>query len=108
MYLSVPFESGKEILVELPEGQGTGVLRASRGDALVESSTETFESGLGRVRHVAEALLERLADLPRSPERIRAEFGIRLTAEAGLVVAKGTGDAHFVLELEWSRPDAQE
>ncbi|GAA1214368.1 hypothetical protein GCM10009665_00140 [Kitasatospora nipponensis] len=103
MYLSVPFENGETMLVELPEGQGSGVLRASRGEALVESSAETFESGLGRVRHLATAILERLTDLPRRPDHIRAEFGIRLTAEAGLVVAKGSGDAHIVLELEWSR-----
>ncbi|WP_308363573.1 CU044_2847 family protein [Streptomyces sp. ISL-86] len=70
--------------MELSEGQGSGVIRASRGEGLVESSADTFESGLARVRHVAEALLERLADLPRRPDHIRAEFGIKVTAEAGL------------------------
>ncbi|MEV0414329.1 CU044_2847 family protein [Streptomyces sp. NPDC050448] len=106
MYLSVPFENGETFVVELSEGQGSGVIRASRGEGLIETSADTFEAGLARVRHVAEALLERLTELPRSPDHIRAEFGIRVTAEAGLVVAKGSGDAHIALELEWSRRES--
>ncbi len=103
MYLSVPFENGETFVVELSEGQGSGVIRAGRGEGLIEASAETFETGLSRVRHVAQALLERLTDLPRSPDHIRATFGMRVTAEAGLVVAKGSGEAHITLELEWSR-----
>ncbi|WP_327064605.1 hypothetical protein OG500_02010 [Kitasatospora sp. NBC_01250] len=108
MYLSVPFDNGETFVVELSEGEGSGVIRASRGEGLVESSTETFEAGLVRVRHLATALLERLKDLPRSPDHIRAEFGIKVTAEAGLVVAKASGDAHITLELEWSRQEGEE
>jgi hypothetical protein len=106
VYLSVPFEDGETFVVELSEGQGSGVVRASRGEGLVASSVDTFEAGLARMRHVVEALLERLTDLPRSPDHIRAEFGIKVTAEAGLVVSKASGDAHFTLELEWNRPES--
>ncbi|MEU0688750.1 CU044_2847 family protein [Streptomyces uncialis] len=106
MYLSVPFEDGEVFVVELPDEQGTGVIRASRGDELFGTSAETFESGMARVQRVAATMLTRLADLPRSPDHIRAEFGLRLTAEAGLVVAKGSGEAHIKLELEWDRPES--
>ncbi|MEV6474016.1 CU044_2847 family protein [Streptomyces sp. NPDC051657] len=105
MYLSVPFEDGEVFVVELPDDQGAGVIRASRGDGLFEASADTFESGMARVQRVAATMLERLADLPRSPDHVRAEFGLRVTAEAGLVVAKGSGDAHIKLELEWSRTE---
>ncbi|MFH9264763.1 CU044_2847 family protein [Streptomyces sp. NPDC017546] len=105
VYLSVPFEDGEVFVVELPDDQGSGVIRASRGDGLFEASADTFESGMARVQRVAATMLERLADLPRSPDHVRAEFGLRVTAEAGLVVAKGSGDAHIKLELEWSRTE---
>ncbi|WP_244328939.1 CU044_2847 family protein [Streptomyces marokkonensis] len=105
VYLSVPFEDGEVFVVELSDEQGSGVIRASRGDELFETSADTFESGMARVQRVAATMLERLADLPRSPDHVRAEFGLRVTAEAGLVVAKGSGDAHIKLELEWSRPE---
>ena len=45
----------------------------------------------------------RFAAATRGPDRVRAEFGIKLSAETGMVVVKGTADAHFVLELEWTR-----
>lgn len=105
MYLSVPFEDGEVFVVEVPDEQGAGVVRARRGDELFELSAETFESGMARVQRVAATMLERLTDLPRSPDHVRAEFGLRVTAQAGLVVAKGSGDAHIKLELEWSRPE---
>ncbi|MFE7566097.1 CU044_2847 family protein [Streptomyces sp. NPDC057539] len=105
MYLSVPFENGEVFVVELSDKQGSGVIRASRGDGLFETSADTFESGMARVQRVAATMLERLADLPRKPGHVRAEFGLRVTADAGLVVAKGSGDAHIKLELEWSRPE---
>jgi hypothetical protein len=105
VYLSVPFEDGEVFVVELSDEQGSGVIRASRGDELFETSADTFESGMARVQRVAATMLARLADLPRSPDHVRAEFGLRVTAEAGLVVAKGSGDAHIKLELEWSRPE---
>ncbi|WP_235614640.1 CU044_2847 family protein [Streptomyces ambofaciens] len=105
VYLNVPFEDGEAFVVELSDGQGSGIIRASRGDELFETSAETFESGMARVQRVAATMLERLADLPRSPDHVRAEFGLRVTAEAGLVVAKGSGEAHIKLELEWGRTE---
>ena len=108
MFLSVPFDDGETFLVELSEEAGSGVIRASRGEGLVDSSIDTFEAGLAKVRHIAGTLLEQLTDLPRSPDHIRAEFGIKVTAEAGLVVAKASGDAHITLQLEWSRQEGKE
>ncbi|MEJ8672942.1 hypothetical protein WKI71_44920 [Streptomyces sp. MS1.AVA.1] len=43
-----------------------------------------------RVQRVPATMLERLTDLPRSPDHVRAEFGLRVTA-AGLVEAKRSG-----------------
>jgi Trypsin-co-occurring domain 1 len=106
MYLSVPFENGGTLLVDVHDENGTGVVRAGRTDELISSSADTFEAGLDRVRHAAEAILEKLSGLSKGPDHIRAEFGICLTAEAGMVVVKGSGDAHFTLELEWNRAPA--
>jgi NTP-dependent ternary system trypsin peptidase co-occuring protein len=102
MYTSVPFEDGAEFLVEGDAG-GTGVVRATRADDAIKSSAETFENSLTRVRHVAEVIVDKLSGFPAAPTHIRAEFGISLAAESGMVILKGTGTAHFVIELEWSQ-----
>ena len=102
MYVRVPLEDGEAFLVEAEAG-GEGVVRATRADGAIKSTAETFEGSLTLVRHVAEVIIDKLSGLPAAPDHIRAEFGISLGAESGLVVVKGTGEAHFVIELEWSR-----
>lgn len=102
MYVSVPLEDGQEFLVEGGTA-GEGVVRATRAGEAVKSSAQTFESSLTVVRHVAEVIVDKLSDLAAVPEHIRAEFGISLSAESGVVILKGTGEAHFIIELEWSR-----
>jgi hypothetical protein len=102
-YLQVPMDGGTTFLVEAAVTSGDGVVRATRASAAIKSSAETFESTLTRVRQVAEVILEKLSDLPSAPDHIRTEFGISLSAESGMVILKGTGEAHFVIEIEWSR-----
>jgi Trypsin-co-occurring domain 1 len=101
MQVRVPLENGDGFFIET-EVPGDGVVRATRADGAVKSSAETFESSIVRVRHIAEVIVDKLSDLPVTPASIRAEFGVCLTAEAGIGIAKGTGEAHFVIELEWS------
>jgi hypothetical protein len=106
MQVRVPLENGDGFLIET-EVPGDGVVRATRADGAVRSSAETFESSMTSVRHIAEVIIDKLSGLPVTPTGIRAEFGICLTAEAGIGIAKGTGEAHFVIELEWSsKPEA--
>jgi cobalamin biosynthesis protein CbiD len=89
-------EGGAAVLVRVPLEDGDAFFIA------VKSSAETFESSITRVRHIAEVIVDKLSGLPVAPSSIRAEFGVCLTAEAGIGIAKGTGEAHFVIELEWS------
>ncbi|WP_406446397.1 hypothetical protein OHB14_45120 [Streptomyces sp. NBC_01613] len=101
MYLEVPLSDGQAFLVQ--SDSGPGVVRAGRGRDAVQASVETFQESLARVGQIAEMIVQRFADVEDGPGRVRAEFGIKFSAETGMVVVKGTADAHFVLELEWSR-----
>ena len=101
----VPLENGDGFFIEVDRA-GDGVVRATRVDGAVRSSAETFESSMTQVRHIAEVIIDKLSSLPVAPDNIRAEFGVCLTAEAGIAVAKGSAEAHFVIELEWSTKPA--
>jgi hypothetical protein len=101
VFVEVPFENGDSFLVE--SDIDGGVVRATRGENLVKASTQTFEQSLDQIRHLTTTIVAKLSGLPSGPDHLRAEFGICLGAEAGMAVVKGTGEAHFVLELVWDR-----
>ncbi len=100
MYVKVPLSSGEAFLVQT-EADG-GVVRAGRGRDAIAASAETFEQSLAKVGQIAEMIVRKFAVMRGGPDRVRAEFGISLSAESGMVVVKGKADAHFVLELEWT------
>jgi hypothetical protein len=102
MYVRVPLEDGGSFVVESAD-VGQGAVRVARGDRAVATSAETFERSLGTVRQVAQTLVDKISGISVAPDRIRAEFGITLSVESGFVVAKGRGEANFVIELEWSK-----
>ncbi|GHC45604.1 CU044_2847 family protein [Streptomyces cinnamoneus] len=105
--LRVPLESGGAVLVEVDDDP-QAVVRVARGAGPVPHATETLERGLDSVRDAAHAVVGRLADLPRRPNKVILELGLKLSAETGVFLAKTAGEASLTLTLEWDeqRPDA--
>jgi hypothetical protein len=106
LYLRIPLDGGGDFVVESAT-QESGTSRVGRADRAVASSAQTFESSMSTVKHIAEVVVQQLSQLAVTPSRFTAEFGIALSAEAGLAVVKGTGEAHFVIEIEWSKESAR-
>ncbi|MDT0449633.1 CU044_2847 family protein [Streptomyces hesseae] len=104
--LRVPLESGGSVLVEIDEDP-QAVVRVARGGAVAQA-TETLERGLDSVREAAHAVVGRLTDFPRQPNKITLELGLKLSGETGVFLAKTAGEASLTLTLEWDgqRPDA--
>lgn len=106
--LSVPLESGGSVLVEIDDDPQAVVRVARGGNGAVPHAAQTLERGLDSVREAAHAVVGRLADLPSRPSRITLELGMKLSAEAGVFLAKTAGEASLTLTLEWDadRPEA--
>ncbi|SCG71549.1 CU044_2847 family protein [Micromonospora coxensis] len=97
-----PLEGGGAIRVEVSDEEGvTPVGRA--GDAVTRAH-ETWESVLDRLRPLTAGVLRTVRDAAEPPDRVCVEFGVKLTAKAGLVVASGTSEANLKVQLEWNRP----
>ncbi|AZQ69927.1 MULTISPECIES: CU044_2847 family protein [Streptomyces] len=105
--LRVPLESGGSVLVEIDEDP-QAVVRVARGGGTVAHAAETLERGLDSVREAAHAVVGRLTDFPRQPNKITLELGLKLSGETGVFLAKTAGEASLTLTLEWDgqRPDA--
>lgn len=82
--------------------------RVMRGGAVVTSelivqANNTFETALDRIRTAAESMLSRLTSLAQPPDELAIEFGVKLNAETGAVIAKAATEANFKINLKWSR-----
>ena len=82
--------------------------RVMRGGAVapadfVVKANDTFETALDRIRSAAESMLHRLTSLTEPPDELAIEFGVKLNAETGAVIAKAATEANFTINLKWTR-----
>ncbi|MDW7991470.1 MAG: CU044_2847 family protein [Anaerolineae bacterium] len=101
-----PLEDGTSVWVEVEEVEGPGMVPAARGEGVPERARQTFEAALERVRPLAKAVickLRTLADPPDEIDEIEVEFGLKLNAEAGAILAAAGTEAHYTVTLTWKR-----
>ena len=98
-----PLEGGGVLLVQpasMDADQGDLGL-ASPVEEKAKKATETLEAALDQVTPALKSVAGKLRAL--SPDDLTVEFGLTLTAEAGVIVAKGTTEVHFTVTLAWSK-----
>jgi Trypsin-co-occurring domain 1 len=96
-----PLADGQSILVEVDDYPRTAVRRSiTVGDRIVDAG-ETLESVLGRMTPLIGTIVESVRRAGESPDVIEVEFGVKLSAEAGVVIARTAGEASFRLQLRW-------
>jgi hypothetical protein len=95
-------EDGGEAVVEIDE-QEPGVVAVSRAGDAIAQATGSLETGLDRIRAVAQTTLDRLVAQPRPPEEVTVEFGVRFNAKAGAVIAQTEASGHLKVSLVWRR-----
>jgi len=98
---------GNSIVAEVDD-ESFDTSRVMRGGVLgsseiVVKANESFETALDRVRWAAEGLLDRLTSLASPPDEVEVEFGVKLNAETGAVIAKAATEANFKINLKWTR-----
>lgn len=94
-------EDGAVVVVETADPAG-GTRLVSRGDGPAAQATRTFEGALDSVRAAAHSALRTFRDGALRPDSVELEFAVKLTAEAGAVIAKGAAEGQLVVRLGWS------
>jgi Trypsin-co-occurring domain 1 len=100
--VAVPLESGGVVVVEM-DHVPAGVVKVRRPGQVVAEAAQTLEAALDSVTPLAESILAKLRKA-RS-QAVSAEFGVKLTAEAGAVIAKTAGECHLKVTLHWKQDD---
>ncbi|MER7212619.1 CU044_2847 family protein [Streptosporangium sp. NPDC000239] len=89
------------VLVELDPAPGFE--RLSRRDGGLAQAKVSFEGALAGVRDAASSALKQFQAMAVPPDEVELQFGVRLSAEAGAVIAKTGAEGHFEVRVKWQR-----
>ncbi|WP_371618687.1 CU044_2847 family protein [Streptomyces sp. NBC_00454] len=81
------------------------LIRVGRGDRSIARAEQSLDQMLDTVRPVADSFVGRFRGLAHAPDEITLEFGVSLSAEAGVVIASTATVANFSVSLTWNRSD---
>ncbi|MEV8102785.1 CU044_2847 family protein [Streptomyces sp. NPDC088135] len=95
-------DSGATVMVEVDRHTQGAQLVALGDDNTLARAGRTFDSALTGIRSAAESALAVFRDGALKPDGVELEFGVRITAEAGAVIAKSAVEGHMVVKLSWS------
>ncbi|WP_300039510.1 CU044_2847 family protein [uncultured Roseobacter sp.] len=99
-------------VLELEGGQTLGievdVLIEDVDDTLVSTrggdpNTVAFSEAMDRIKPMANQLIGTLKDLAETPDTVAVKFGLKLSAGAGVIVAKASTEANFEVSLTWTK-----
>ena len=97
----VQFEAAEGVMVRVDVAEDTvGVQRVRRGEDGVILAGEGLEKALGSVRATIQSALTALGGL--GFQELGLELGVRLSAEAGAVIAKTAAEGHLTVTAKWT------
>lgn len=98
-----PLEDGTTILIEIDEPELGGLVKASRAGEVIAKAQQTLEESLRKVQPAAQFVIQQLRKLHDSPDEIQVSFGLKLSAEAGAVLAAAAAEANYSVTLKWAK-----
>jgi hypothetical protein len=99
--VSFPSDYGPPLVVEVAEND-YGVERVAREDGGIIPAAEKLEDAFRQAMPTLRSVVRSIHSL--APDEAQIEFGIKLSGEAGVVVAKTSVEGHFTVTLSWSKP----
>jgi hypothetical protein len=66
-----------------------------------ENVKVSFEDSLDSVKKLGENIFNKLKSIDNSPDEIDVQFGLKLTAEAGVVITNIGGEVHVNVSMKW-------
>ncbi|MFE0062040.1 CU044_2847 family protein, partial [Streptomyces sp. NPDC059003] len=92
-------DGARVVVADVDDASGARLV--SRGDGPAQAA-RTFEASLDGARAAADSALRVFRDGTLRPDAVEIEFGVRMTAEAGAVLVKGSAEGHLLVRLSWS------
>ena len=94
-------EDGGWAIVELKDvDPSLRMASVGRSGTIVDTGSN-FEDALRSVARVANAALAQFRETSVRPDEVEIQFGVRLSAEAGAVIARNSDEGHLHIRLAW-------
>jgi hypothetical protein len=100
-YAKIVMDSGTEFLYEL---DGPIVGRVS-DEGVIQGLQETFGRIMGLVKETAQSAWNGLQNIQESsrPNELGVSFGVKVTAQAGVVFASAGTEGAFTVTMKWEK-----
>lgn len=89
------------IRVEVDERASIG--RVGRVGEVISQTQQTVAQALAELKPAVQTVLSHVREMAERPDKVTVQFGVKVTAEAGVVVAKAATGANFAVTVEWAR-----
>ena len=99
-----PMESGGTIFVEVEGEEPEGMVEAAAPGEVMTKAQQTFEDALGKIRPVAQAVINKIKNLSEPPDEVGVEFGLKVDAEVGAFLAAAKTEAGITVSMTWRKP----
>ncbi|MFJ9869013.1 CU044_2847 family protein [Streptomyces sp. NPDC101165] len=96
--------AGGDLRIEVDVRDENGWTRAGRAQDAAEAVSRTLHEALAPIRPGMQAIVDHLRGGITPPDTIKLAFGIKFSADAGVVVARTAAEANFSVAVEWNRP----
>jgi len=101
--IEVPLEGAPPVVMEIDDAGDSGLTRSARPGEAMATAAKSFDAALERLQPMAQTLITKLRELGERPDEVGVEFGLKMTIDAGLVVAHTSGEANFKISMQWKR-----
>lgn len=92
------------VLVEAADDlPATGMERVSERGVVAELASDAFDAALAGIKPIAASVMAQLKDAVADAKEVQVEFGIKLSASAGVVIAKASTEGHCKVAIKWVR-----
>ena len=92
------------VLVEADDNiPAQGQTRVSVGGMVTERASEVLDHALSGIRPIAAAVTRHVVDAVPDAQEIEVELGFKLTADAGVILARTGTEAHCKVSIRWVR-----
>ena len=101
--IELPLETGGSVLFEVEDLTTARKTMRGGGSENVKQVTTTFESVIGKLKPVVETVARELGSLAKAPDLVEVEFAVKLSADAGVIIASAGSEASLRVKVGWKK-----